>query len=124
MAKIRSIESCSKELTARERVALKHPENTVGINERLSREGEFSISPAWYASVRIEDPDAPEEEGARHSYLVADTSGTIYSTGSESFMTSFLDIFTEMKDETEPYDIRVYKTRSKNGKDYITCSLL
>lgn len=124
MAKKRTIEGSSKELSARERIALKHPENTVGINEFLSRAGKFTMSPAWYASVRIEDPEAPDDEQVRHSYLIADKDGTIYATGSESFMSSFLDIFTEMQGEEEPYEISVFKAKSRTGKDYITCALI
>lgn len=122
MAKIRSIESCSKELTARERVALKHPENTVAINEVLNRDGDLTFKPAWYAVVKIEDTEAAPDEETRHSYLVADEDGTIYGTGSESFWSAFMDIFTEMTGED--YEVRVYKARSKNGKDFITCSLV
>lgn len=124
MAKTRTIAESSKELTARERVALKHPENTVAVNELLEREGEFTFTPSWYASVKIEDPEAPEDERVRFTYLLAADDGTLYGTGSESLMTAFLDIFKEMDGSGEEYEIRVYKTRSKNGRNYTTCSLV
>ena len=60
------------------------------------------------------------------NYLIVDGNGDKYVTGSASFMNSFLDIYKEMKDETEPWSIQLNLLPSKNYKDkeILTCSLI
>ena len=59
--------------------------------------------------------------------IVSDA-GMRYVTGSDSFWSSFIDIWDDMKEGEDPEDfsIRVYKRPSKNysGKSFLTCSLV
>ena len=68
--------------------------------------------------------DKPDYE----QYLIIDSSGEKYVTGSESFWRSFIDIWTEMtedEEESEEWDLIIYKKDSKNykGKQFLTCSI-
>jgi hypothetical protein len=60
-------------------------------------------------------------------YVLIDNAGNKFVTGSESFFTSFKDIFDTMAAEApgEEYSIDVLKKPSQNykGKSFITCAL-
>lgn len=59
-------------------------------------------------------------------YVIIDENGNKFVTGSESAITSLLDIIDEMTGEDEDYSIEFYKKESKNykGKSFITCSIV
>ena len=58
--------------------------------------------------------------------MIADKNGTRYSTGSKSFFNNLVDICEEMEDSDEEWQIKAYRKPSKNreGKDFITCSIV
>lgn len=119
-----SIKEVSKELTARERIMLKDTTNAIKLDEAANGETPLVITPAAFAvlSIHNEKSDNVDYE----NYIIMDTKGTKFVTGSPSFWTSFTEIWEEMKDEAEEYSIEVYKRDSKNykGKQFLTCSII
>lgn len=117
-----SIKESSRELTAKQRIALKDTTGAVKLDEATQVEPVI-INVDMYAILAIhnEKSENPDYE----NYIVVDKNGTKYVTGSASFWSSFMDIFTEMEGEDEAWSLKVYRVPSKNykGKDFITCSI-
>ena len=117
-----SIKESSRELTAKQRIALKDTTGAVKLDEATQVEPVI-INVDMYAVLDIhnEKSENPDYE----NYIVVDKDGTKYVTGSSSFWSSFMDIFTEMEGEDEAWTLKVYRVPSKNykGKDFITCSI-
>ena len=117
-----SINESSRELTAKQSVALKDTTGAVKLDEATQVEPVI-INVDMYAVLGIhnEKSENPDYE----NYIVVDKDGTKYVTGSSSFWSSFIDIFTEMEGEDEAWTLKVYRVPSKNykGKDFITCSI-
>lgn len=117
-----AIKESSRKLTAKQRIALKDITDAVKLDEATQVEP-VMINVDMYAVLDIhnEKSENPDYE----NYIVVDKNGTKYSTGSESFWSSFMDIFTEMEGEDEEWALKVYRVPSKNykGKDFITCSI-
>lgn len=118
-----TIKSCSKELTARERIAIKDTTRAAKLDEATA-DGELVITPDYYAVLEIHNEKSEDKDYL--NYVVVDVNGNKFITGSESFFSAFLEIFEEMEDEDEDYDIVVYRMESKNykGKSFITCSIV
>lgn len=119
-----SIRECSTELTARERIKLKDTTNAIKLDEAASGETPLVIRPAAYAVLDIHNDKSDNKDYP--NYIIMDDEGKKYVTGSESFWTSFKEIFEEMQNENEAYEIEVYKVDSKNykGKQFLTCSIV
>lgn len=119
-----SIKEVSKELTARERIMLKDTTNAIKLDEAANGEDPLVITPVAFAvlSIHNEKSDNVDYE----NYIIMDTNGNKFVTGSPSFWTSFMEIWEEMKGEDEEYSIEVYKRDSKNykGKQFLTCSII
>ena len=117
-----SIKETSKELSAKQRIALKDTTNAIKLDEATQVEPVI-INVDMYAilAVHNEKSENPDYD----NYIVVDKNGTKYVTGSASFWSSFMDIYEEMCDEDEEWAIRAYRVPSKNykGKDFITCSI-
>ena len=117
-----AIKESSRELTAKQRVALKDTTSAIKLDEATQVEPVI-INVDMYAILAIhnEKSENPDYE----NYIVVDKNGTKYVTGSASFWSSFMDIFTEMEGEDEAWTLKVYRVPSKNykGKDFITCSI-
>lgn len=118
------IKSTSKELTARERVMLKDTRNAIKLDEAVSGTP-LVISPNYYAVLDIHNEKSKEDKDFEN-YIVVDTDGNKYVTGSTSFFEAFTEIVEEMDGTGEEYQIEIYKLDSKNykGKQFITCSIV
>lgn len=118
------IKSTSKELTARERVMLKDTRNAIKLDEAVS-ETPLVISPEYYAVLDVHNEKSKEDKDFEN-YIVVDTDGNKYVTGSHSFFEAFTEIVEEMDGTGEEYQIEIYKLDSKNykGKQFITCSIV
>ena len=116
------IKEVSKELSTKERIALKDTTNAIRL-DGATLEGAVSINPEMWAVLAIHNEKSLNPD--YDNYIVIDKDGTKYVTGSESFWSSFMDIFNEMQGEAEEWGVRVYRSPSKNyqGKDFITCSI-
>lgn len=117
-----SIRESSRELTAKQRIALKDTTNAVKLDEATQVEPVI-INVDMYAILAIHNEKS--ENPDYDNYIVVDKNGTKYVTGSASFWSSFMDIFTEMEGDDEEWALKVYRVPSKNykGKDFITCSI-
>lgn len=121
-----SITESSKELSVREKIKLKDLTSAIAIDKVVEPEKPLVIAPDFYAYLSIHNEKLPENEQDYKTMVIVDKSGTKYYTGSDSAISSFVDIFDEMIDAAEPFEIEFYKKESKNysGKHFITCSLV
>ena len=122
MAYSASIKESSRELSAKERIMLKDTTSAVKLDQATQVE-DIHISVDSYAILNIHNDKATPTD--YENYIILDKNGTKYVTGSQSFWNAFMDIFTEMENESEEWSIRVYRHPSKNysGKDFITCAI-
>lgn len=120
------IRESSKELSTREKIKLKDLTSAIAIDKVVEPEKPLVIAPDFYAYLSIHNEKLPENEQDYETMVIVDKSGTKYYTGSNSAMSSFVDIFDEMNETAEPFEIEFYKHDSKNysGKHFITCSLV
>lgn len=114
----------SKTLTRKEAIMLKDTSDAVRLDE-ATQSGPIIIKPAYYCELSIhnERSDNPDY----NVYVVVAEDGTKYVTGSPSFYGAFVDIYDDMHDETEEeWQLKIYRKPSKNrqGKDFITCSII
>lgn len=121
-----SITESSKEISVREKIKLKDLTSAIAIDKVVEPEKPLVIAPDFYAYLSIHNEKLPENEQDYKTMVIVDKSGTKYYTGSDSAISSFVDIFDEMIDTAEPFEIEFYKKESKNysGKHFITCSLV
>ena len=118
-----SVSFASKELTARERIAITDTTNAAALDELTKDNTNVHIVPDYYAILDIHNEKSEDKNYKK--YVIVDKAGNKYVTGSESFMNAFLEIFNEMQGENEEYSIEVYRMPSKNykGKEFLTCSI-
>lgn len=121
-----SITESSKELSTREKIKLKDLTSAIAIDKVVEPEKPLVIAPDFYARISIHNEKLPENEQDYGTMVIVDKSGTKYYTGSDSAISSFVNIFDEMIETAEPFEIEFYKRESKNynGKHFITCSLV
>ena len=118
-----SIVETTAELTPKMRVLLKDTTNAIKLDEAVN-EKPIVVTPKDYAVLSVHNEKSENKD--YELYLIIDTDGTKYVTGSPSFWNAFSDIYSELKDENEPWSIEVYKRDSKNykGKQFLTCSII
>ena len=116
------ISASSHNLTARERLMYKDTSNAVRLDEAIAK-GAIVITPVAYAVLEIHNEKGDDKD--YNNYVVVDSEGNKYVTGSSSFWKAFEDIWDEMSSENEPFEIEIYRLESKNykGKQFITCSI-
>lgn len=124
-----TIIEASRELTARERVMFKDTQNAISMNDfaeaAKSENGKAIIeSVKDYVHILVHNEKSDDKE--YDNFLIIAGDGEKYVTGSHAFWNSFMDIYNEMKDETEPWGIQLNLIPSKNykGKSVLTCSLV
>lgn len=112
----------NKQLTAKERIKVKDTTSAIRLDEATQYEA-IDINPDTYAVLHIHNEKSDNTDYT--TYIVIDKDGTKYVTGSESFWSSFMNIYEEMDGEQEEWGIKVYRAPSKNykGKDFITCTI-
>ena len=123
------IVEASREFSARERVMFKDTQNAISMNdfaEQAKSEGAKAIIENVKDFVHIMIHNEKSEDKDYDNYIIVDGEGDKYVTGSQAFWNSFMNIYNEMKDETEPWGIQLNLIPSKNykGKNVLTCSLI
>lgn len=120
------ISDSSKELTTREKIKLKDLTTAIAIDKVVEPEKSLVIEPDFYAWVDIHNEKLPENEQDYKTMVIVDKGGAKYYTGSSSAITSFVDIFGEMSETGESFEVEFSKKESKNfgGKFFITCTLV
>lgn len=121
------ISESSRTLTAKEKIAYRDFGNAIKLDENLTDNDSMVISPKDFVVLDVHNEKAKGNKDYR-KYVIIDTAGNKYVTGSESFFTRFIEIFQTMQEDApeEEYQIEVYKRPSKNyaGKSFISCSLV
>lgn len=119
-----TIRETSAELSPRERIKMKDFTNAVQLDEACA-EGSFVISPASYAILDVHNERSKEDKDYV-KYMILDSQGNKYITGSNSFFKSLMEIWEEMAPTGEEFSIEVYRVPSKNykGKSFLTCSIV
>ena len=116
----------SKELSVKERIAIKDTSNAISLDDLTIQNGTITIQYAYHVLLDIHNEKSDNKDYTK--IVVVDKGGTKYVTGSESFGTSLSDIVDEMIDggEGDNIVIEVYRKDSKNykGKQFITCSVV
>lgn len=117
------IVNASKELSARDRVAVKDTTNAIALDD-ATKESPLVIGIDYYVELAIHNEKSEDKDYKK--YVVVDKSGNKFVTGSESFFTAMLEIMDEMSDSGEDFEIQVYRMPSKNykGKEFLTCSIV
>lgn len=112
-----------KELSARDRVAVKDTTNAIALDD-ATKEAPLVIAIDYYVELAIHNERSEDKDYKK--YVVVDKSGNKFVTGSESFFTSMIEIMDEMSDSGEDFEIQVYRMPSKNykGKEFLTCSIV
>lgn len=124
-----TVREVSKDITVKEKIMLKDTSNAKSI-DILTQEASFNnekvlIDVDYYAILDIHNENSDNKDYI--NFILVDKSGNKYATGSESFITTFTDIYNEMKGAGEEnITIEIYRKESKNykGKDFITCSIV
>lgn len=124
------IKESTRDLSAKERIALKDTTNANKIDSALDKAAEngerLIITPVNWAILEIHNEKSKDRKDYEN-YVIVDETGEKYVTGSPSFWKAFKDIWDEMRSESdEAFQIEIYKQPSKNysGKDFITCSII
>ena len=119
-----SICESSDDLSPRDRIKLKDFTNATQLDEACA-EGSFIITPKAYAILDVHNERSKEDKDYT-KYVILDSEGNKFITGSNSFFKSLLEIWVEMKPTGEEFSIEVYRVPSKNykGKFFLTCSIV
>ena len=117
------IVNASKELSARDRVAVKDTTNAIALDD-ATKETPLVIGIDYYVELAVHNEKSEDKDYKK--YIVVDKSGNKFVTGSESFFTAMLEIMDEMSGSGEDFEIQVYRMPSKNykGKEFLTCSIV
>lgn len=124
-----TVREVSKDITVKEKIMLKDTSNAISI-DALTQEASFNnekvlIDVDYYAILDIHNEKSDNKDYI--NFIIVDKSANKYVTGSESFITTFTDIYEEMKGAGEEnITIEIYRKESKNykGKEFITCSIV
>lgn len=115
----------SKDIPVKEKIKLKDTSNAISL-DTATAESPLVIDPDYYAVVEVHNEKSEDKDYKK--YVIVDTDGNKFVTGSESFITAFREIADDMATEApgEPYSIQIYRKPSANykGKEFITCSLV
>lgn len=120
------ITSATKDLTYREKIALKNFSDMKQLDEEVSVEKGLLIHVDYVVTARVHNEKADNPDYLKNIYV--DKDGTKYISGSQPLFNQFSDIFDELKDcgDTDDISIKVIKKESDNykGKHFLTCVLV
>ena len=118
------IQESSEELKGKQRIIMKDTSDALKLDEATEGGNSITIKVSKWAILGIHNEKADDKE--YENYVIVDNEGHKFVTGSQSFWSSFINIYEEMKDEDEEWAIKVYRLPSKNykGKEFITCSVI
>lgn len=118
------ISETSREFSKRERVMLKDTGNAMKLDEIVDLDKPIIITPTAYAVLNIHNSKGDNPDYT--NIVIFDEDNNKYITGSPTFCNKFFDIWGEMYDPDEPFQIEIYKRESKNykGKTFLSCSVV
>lgn len=116
----------SRPLSAKERIAIKNSTNGVTLDNALSDTESLVITPTGFAILEVHNEKAKGDKDYVKYVIISD--GTMFTTGSRTFFSTFRSIWDEMQAESpdESFSIEVFKRPSKNysGKYFISCNII
>lgn len=118
------IVNTTKELTPKERVAIKDLSDAKSLADLKENETQI-INVDYSAELSIHNEQAENKD--YNVFVIVDKEGTKYYTSSQSFMSAYSNIADEMADyPDEEYSIKVFTKPSKNykGKAFLTCTII
>lgn len=118
------IKECSRDLTHKERVKLTDTTSAIRLDTATQEQGSVLINPDFYAVLHVHNEHSEDKD--YDNYIIVDKDGNRYLTGSSSFFDSFVSIMEDMAGCDEEYQIKAYRSDSKNrpGKQFITCEIV
>lgn len=113
----------NRELSKKERVMYKDASDCKRLDEETSLNGRIRIKPVLWLELSVHNDKAKDNKDYSQ-FIIVDTDGQAYLTGSQNFYNNFLGIAEEM--DGEEFEIEVYRRPSKNynGKEFLTCKLV
>lgn len=118
--------SASQELTKKEQAKLLNLSAIPTFDNVVPDDGEICIIPSGYVELEVHNEKAKGDKDYKN-YIVYTKDGEVYRTGSESFYQAFKPLWELFNsgDETEEFELVIYKSPSKNysGKCYLTCTV-
>lgn len=117
--------SATRELSAKERVAVKMFIGAEQLDELTQRDENGVLIDIDYVAV-VEVYNEKSDNKKYNKYVYVDKDGTMYISGSETLYRTYEEIAEEMEGENEPWSIKVIRRESTNykGKDFLTCMLV
>ena len=117
--------SATRELSAKERVAVKMFIGAEQLDELTQRDENGVLIDIDYVAV-VEIYNEKSDNKNYNKYVYVDKDGTMYISGSETLYRTYEEIAEEMEGENEPWSIKVIRRESTNykGKDFLTCMLV
>lgn len=117
-----TVETASKELSARERIMVKDFTNAIKLDVATADGQPLVVTPDYYAVVNVHNEKSDNKDYKK--FVIVDKEGNKFVTGSENFFDSFMNIYNEM--QGEPFDLSIYQAPSKNykNKTFLTCSIV
>lgn len=117
--------SATRELSAKERVAVKMFIGAEQLDELTQRDENGVLIDIDYVAV-VEVYNEKSDNKNYNKYVYVDKDGTMYISGSETLYRTYEEIAEEMEGENEPWSIKVIRRESTNykGKDFLTCMLV
>ena len=122
-----TITESSREFKGKEAIKLKDTGDAIRLNKAVDENGgQVVFTPEAWAVLNIENDNAKEGQDSEYiNYIVLDTEGNKYITGSLSFFQSLKDILDEMEGVDEDFEVKVYKVPSNNfSGDFLKCSIV
>lgn len=114
----------SKELSVKEKIALKDTTAAISLDE-VTADEDLVFDYAFHVILDVHNEKSDNKDYRKTVVVTKDNKR--YVTGSESFTNSLNDIVDEMKaaGEGDNITIRVYRKESNNfkGKTFITCTI-
>lgn len=114
-----------KELTGKEKVALKNFADMIQLDEATQEHEEgILINVDYVAVIEVHNEEADTKDYKKQVYV--DKGGQMYISGSDSLFRQYKSIYEDMKDDTEEWGIKVIRKESTNykGKDFLTCVIV
>lgn len=128
-----TIKASSKELTKKEQLRYRDVSNATKINTLVTGNEPLKIAPTMWVLLHTINEHAKSDQNREYDTLVVvDANGESYYTGSDSFYSSFMEIWDVMYEAgdngnpAEPFEIAVKKIPSANreGQAFIKAFIL
>lgn len=122
-----TVAETSKELTKKQLIQIKDTSDNIRLNAECENGNTVIIDFDFYAVLNIHNENTADKD--YKNYVIVDKDGTKYSTGSESFWRSFMQIYDDCADlaaDGEEWKLKVFKkpSRNRSGKDFLTCAII